>query len=122
MALPDKENDVTDRPFPSRRIVEAVTAWDGVTAGTDSRGKLSFRVGGREIGHLHGEVAAHFFFGRKLWSELKAARRIADHPIFPGRQGPAARRMASEEDVREVIALMRLNYEAVTARQAVRQR
>jgi hypothetical protein len=122
MARPGKENDVTDKPSASRRIAEAVTAWDGVTAGTGSRGELSFRVGGREIGHLHGEVAAHFFFARKLWSELKAARRIVDHPIFPGREGPAARRMANEEDVREVIALMRLNYETLTARQAPRQR
>jgi hypothetical protein len=31
--------------------------------------------------------------------------------VFPGRIGPAARRIESVEDVRDVIALMRLNYE-----------
>jgi hypothetical protein len=34
--------------------------------------------------------------------------------VFPDKQGPAARRIADDEDVREVIALMRLNYERLT--------
>jgi hypothetical protein len=36
---------------------------------------------------------------------------VVHHPVFPGKEGPAARRIASEEDVRDVIALMRLNYD-----------
>jgi hypothetical protein len=43
-----------------------------------------------------------------------ATARISSHPIFPGRKGPAARHIESEADVRDVIALMRLNYDAVT--------
>ena len=31
--------------------------------------------------------------------------------MFPGREGPAARRIESDEDVEDVIALLRLNYE-----------
>jgi hypothetical protein len=95
----------------SRRITEAVTSWDGVTAGMGSRGELSFKVGRKEIGHLHGDSAAHFSFRKELWRELKAAGRITHHPVFPGREGPAARRIASDEDVRDVIAMMRLNYD-----------
>jgi hypothetical protein len=35
--------------------------------------------------------------------------------VFPGRIGPAARRIESDDDVRDVIALMRLNYDRVAA-------
>lgn len=95
----------------SQRITEAVTSWPGVTAGTGPRGEWSFKVGQREIGHLHGDRAAHFAFPRRVWSELVEQGRITDHPVFPGRVGPAARRIADDADVRDVIELMRLNYD-----------
>ena len=37
-------------------------------------------------------------------------------PVFPGKVGPASRRIESEEDVRDVIRLMRLNYDRAVAR------
>lgn len=100
----------------SARISEEVTSWPGVEAGPGRRGEFAFRVGRREIGHLHGDRAAHFFFPKDIWLELRWDGRIAEHPVFPGREGPAARRIESETDVREVIELMRLNYDHVTAR------
>lgn len=102
------------RESPSRRIIDEVTSWTGVTAEIGSRGELSLRVARREIGHLHGDSAAHFFFGRDLWAELMAQGRISDHPVFPGREGAAARRIETEHDIGEIIALLRLNYDAVT--------
>jgi CO/xanthine dehydrogenase FAD-binding subunit len=35
--------------------------------------------------------------------------------VFPDREGPGARRIAGGKDVRDVIALMRLNYERIVA-------
>jgi len=46
----------------SKRITEQVTTWPGIRAGPGRRGELAFKVKGREIGHLHGERAAHFAF------------------------------------------------------------
>jgi hypothetical protein len=102
----------------SEQITEEVTSWPGVEAGPGRRGEFAFRVGRREIGHLHGDHAAHFAFPKAVWAELFAAGRVVDHPVFPGRPGPAARRIESEADVRDVIALMRLNYERIVARGA----
>jgi pyridoxamine 5'-phosphate oxidase family protein len=96
---------------PSQRITEVVGSWRGIEAGPGRRGEFAFRLGRREIGHLHGDHAAHFSFPKELWAELKDAGRIVEHPVFPGRVGPAARRIEGEGDVDEVIALMRLNYE-----------
>ncbi|HEX2087343.1 MAG TPA: luciferase family protein [Solirubrobacteraceae bacterium] len=100
----------------SRQIIEEVTSWPGVEAGPGRRGELAFRIGRREIGHLHGDRAAHFSFPKDVWARLRAERRITEHPVFPGREGPAARAIATEDDVRDVIALLRLNYERATAR------
>jgi hypothetical protein len=100
----------------SERITAEVTSWDGIEAGTGKRGEFGFRLGKREIGHLHGDHAAHFFFGRDRWEELAEQGRIVEHPVFPGRHGPAARRIEDEADVDDVIALMRINYEDTKAR------
>jgi hypothetical protein len=101
---------------PSQQITTEVTSWPGVSAGPGRRGEFAFNVGRRELGHLHGDHAAHFFFPKDVWDELRAAGRVQPHPVFPDKRGPAARRIASEADVREVIALMRLNYDRFEAR------
>jgi hypothetical protein len=103
----------------SERITEEVTSWPGVTAGPGRRGEFSFKVGGREIGHLHGDHAAHFGFPKRLWTELFEQGRIDYHPVFPGRPGFGARRIGTAEDVEDVIALMRLNYDRIVARHGV---
>jgi len=97
-------------------IDEEVSSWPGVTAATGSRGEYSFRFGKREIGHLHGSRVAHYGFPKKVWQELFDAGRITYHPVFPGRPGFGARAIESDEDVRDVIALMRLNYDRGVAK------
>ena len=101
---------------PSERITQEVTAWAGVTAGPGRRGEFSFKVGRREIGHLHGDRAAHFGFPKNVWQSLFENGRIQYHPVFPGQAGFGAHRIETEADVEAVIALMRLNYDRVVAR------
>jgi hypothetical protein len=100
----------------SERITGEVTSWPGVEAGPGSRGEFGFSVGRRPIGHLHGDHAAHFSYPKPIWAELREQGRIVPHPVFPDAQGPAARRIESEDDVRDVIALLRLNYDRVVER------
>lgn len=100
----------------SERITEEVTSWPGVTAGPGRRGEFAFKVGGREIGHLHGDKAAHFGFPKQVWRELREQGRIEPHPVFPDKEGPAARQIVDDADVREVIALLRLNYDRAVTR------
>ena len=110
---------MTDARTASHQITEEVTSWPGVTAGPGRRGEFAFKVGHREIGHLHGDHAAHFFFPKEIWAELFAQGQVTHHPVFPGKVGPAARRIESEADVRDVIELMRLNYQRVVTRHGV---
>src|SRR6266487_724127 len=104
----------------SERITVEVTSWSGVQAGPGRRGEFAFKLGPKEIGHLHGDHAAHFFFPKDVWAELHEQGRIVDHPVFPGKVGPAARRIDSDEDVDDVIAMMRLNYDRAAVRSGTR--
>jgi hypothetical protein len=115
-SFPTEGDPMSEEQRASERITEEVTSWPGVEAGPGSRGEFAFTVGGHEVGHLHGDYAAHFMFGAKLGAELKAQGRVVDHPVFPGKPGPAARRIETEDDVREVIELMRINYDRVAER------
>jgi Family of unknown function (DUF5519) len=100
-----------DRLTASQRITAEVTSWPGVEAGTGRRGEFAFKFQRRELGHLHGDHAAHFSFPKAVWTQLLEAGRIVEHPVFPGKQGPAARRIENEGDIDDVIALLRLNYD-----------
>jgi hypothetical protein len=101
---------MTTATTASQRITEEVTSWPGVESGHGRRGEFAFRVGRRELGHLHGDHAAHFAFPKQVWAELFEQGRIVHHPVFPGKEGPAARRIEDDADVDDVIRLMRLNY------------
>ena len=107
---------MTTEQRASERIIEEVISWPGVQGGPGRRGEFAFKVGGREIGQLHGDQAAHFGFPKGVWTALFEQGRIDYHPVFPGKAGFAARRIETEADVDDVIALLRLNYERVVAR------
>jgi hypothetical protein len=107
---------MTIKQRASERITEEVTSWPGVAAGPGRRGEFAFKLGGRELGHLHSDRVAHFGLPKGVWSELFEQGRIDYHPVFPGRPGFGARSIETEDDVDDVIALMRLNYDRVVAR------
>jgi hypothetical protein len=107
---------MTVQTTPSEQITDEVTSWPGVVAGGGRRGEFAFKVGRREIGHLHGDRTAHFGFPKDVWTELFQQGRIDYHPVFPGKPGFGARRIENEADVRDVIEIMRVNYDRVIAR------
>jgi len=51
-----------------------------------------------------------------VWHELHDAGRIDYHPVFPGKPGYASRVIETDDDVRDVIAMLRLNYDRAIAR------
>ncbi|WP_228430588.1 luciferase domain-containing protein [Baekduia soli] len=107
---------MTQHPTPSERITAEVGSWPGVQSGTGRRGEFAFRVGDREIGHLHGDLSAHFGFPRDVGARLREDGRVGPHPVNPHSTKMAARALTTDADVQDVIALMRLNYDRVTAR------
>ena len=100
---------------PSEQITSEVTSWPGVEAGIGERGEFGFRVDGNELGHLHGDRVAHFGFPRDVGAALREAGRVGPHPVNRHSTRMAARAIEGDDDVQDVIALMRLNYDRVMA-------
>jgi Family of unknown function (DUF5519) len=102
----------------SDRIIEEVTSWPGVSVAPGTRGELSIKLDRRELGHLHGDWALHIGFPKAIWHELHDDGRIDYHPVFPGKPGFGSRRIETDEDLLDAIALLRLNYDRAVARRS----
>jgi luciferase-like monooxygenase len=99
------------------RIRDELLSWEGVSAHAHRFGGVEFRVGKRELGHLHGDRLADLPFPRRVRDELVAAGRARPHHVLP-ESGWVSRTIAGPEDVDDVIALFRLSYERAAAARA----
>jgi hypothetical protein len=90
-------------------IAREVASWNGVVAAPHRFGGLEFRVGRRELGHLHGSRLADLPFPVAIRKQLVAAGRADRHHILP-ESGWVSVRIRRDEDVTAVIELFRLNY------------
>lgn len=95
---------------PAAQIAEEVTSWDGVVASPHRFGGLEFRVGRRELGHLHGSRLADLPFPPRIRNELLATGRAERHHVLP-HSGWVSVRIRDASDIGSVIELFRLNYE-----------
>ena len=106
---------MTENRTASEQITAEVTSWPGVEAGLGERGEYGFTVGGHQIGHLHGDRVAHFGFPRDVGTVLREQGRVGPHPVNRHSPKLAARQIEGDDDIRDVIELMRLNYDRVVA-------
>jgi hypothetical protein len=94
----------------SERIQRELAGWPGVTAIPHRYGGVEFRVGRRELGHLHGNRLADLPFPVKIRKQLVASGRASLHHVHP-QSGWVSVSMHGDVDVENVIALFRLNYD-----------
>lgn len=90
-------------------VRDAVASWQGVTTHHHRFGGVEFRVGRRELGHLHRSFA-DLPFPRRIRDELVRAGRAHPHHILP-ESGWVTVPMRSATEIQNVIALFRQNYE-----------
>jgi Family of unknown function (DUF5519) len=101
---------------PGERIAAEVESWPGVASGTHRFGGLEFRLGRRELGHIHGDRFADLPFTRRVRDELITAGRARPHHVLPDSGWVTA--PIDPEHPERVIELFRMNYErAVAAKQ-----
>jgi len=92
------------------RIEREVGSWDGVTTHAHRFGGTEFRLGRRELGHLHGERWADLRFHQGIRDMLVETGRAQPHHVLP-ETGWVSKQIRSDEDVAELIELFRLSYE-----------
>lgn len=92
------------------RIENAVAAWPGTSAHPHRFGGTEFRIGKREIGHVHGDFLVDIPFPKRLRDELVAAGRCQPHHVLPA-SGWVSAYVREDADVDNAIDLLRMSFE-----------
>jgi hypothetical protein len=104
--------DKTDGPSVAEtveRLVDEVAAWPGVTVGDHRFGGTEWRVGPREIGHVHEWGMLDVAYLRALRDALIAEGTTGVHHLLD-ESGWTTYRIAGPEDVDHARWLVRLSY------------
>jgi hypothetical protein len=107
-----KEENTTTRPQPpdaGDAVIREVSSWKGVSVHEHRFGGVEFRLGHRELGHLHPRFA-DLPFPRSVRDDLVAAGRAKPHHILP-HSGWVTVPMRTPSEIATVIQLFRMNYD-----------
>lgn len=92
------------------QISSVVLSWEGVTGHPHRFGGTEYRLGTRELGHIHGDHLVDIPFPKRVRDELVALGQAQPHHILP-ESGWISFYLRQAEDVDRVIALLRRSYE-----------
>lgn len=96
-------------PGASQVVHSAVTAWEGVTAHPHRFGGTEFRLGRREIGHIHGDHLVDIPFPKRFRDEVLAEGYAQPHHILPD-SGWVSCYLRQPDDLPKVIQLLQRSY------------
>jgi len=94
----------------SEIIHKAVVSWEEVTAHPHRYGGTEYRLGKREIGHIHGDSLVDIPFPRKVRDELVSAGRAEPHHVLP-KSGWVSVYLRASTDVERAIELLRVSFD-----------
>jgi hypothetical protein len=98
-----------------KRIVREVTRWEGVVASPHRFGGTEFKLGKRELGHIHEDYQADIVFPVAVRDRLITEGRAEPHHILP-KSGWITFRFRREADIELAVELFRLSYELASER------
>lgn len=98
------------------QIYEAVTAWEEIVDALHRFGGVEFRVGRREVGHVHGDSLVDIPFPLPVRNELVESGAAEPHHILP-KSGWVSIYLRNSADVGRAIELLRRSYEIALASQ-----
>lgn len=93
-----------------KRITEALLLWEGVSTAPHRFGGVEYRLGTRELGHVHGDQLVDIPFPKKVRDEIVSAGIAEPHHILP-ETGWVSFYLREEGDVQNAISLLRRSYE-----------
>ena len=104
----------------NKTINQTVLTWDGVTKNIHRYGGTEWRLGRREIGHIHGNYLVDIPFPKKVRDEVITAGEAEPHHILPD-TGWISFYLQEPEDVDRAINLLQRSYDLAVAQQARRR-
>lgn len=97
-------------PNAQKLITEMLISWDGVSTAPHRFGGVEYRLGPRELGHIHGDHLVDIPFPKKVRDEIVSAKIAEPHHILP-ETGWISFYLRQEEDIQKAIDLLRRSYE-----------
>jgi hypothetical protein len=94
----------------AEQIAAAVQSWPGVQSAPHRFGGLEFRLGRRELGHIHGDRIADLPFPRRVRDELIADGRARAHHVLPD-SGWITVSIRLPEEADRAVELFRMAYD-----------
>jgi hypothetical protein len=92
------------------QITKTLLSWPGVTAHSHRFGGTEYRLGKRELGHIHGDALVDIPFPKKVRDEVVAAGHAAPHHLLP-ESGWVSFYLNDPADIEKAIALLRQSFE-----------
>lgn len=101
-------------------IENTVTSWEGVEAHAHRFGGREFRLGTREIGHIHGDRLVDLPFPIRVREELVSKGEAERHHVLPD-SGWASFYIRTGKDVKSAIELLKRSYGLALEQKARRE-
>ena len=93
-----------------KTITQTLAVWDGVSTAPHRFGGVEYRLGTREIGHIHGDHLVDIPFPKKVRDEIVNAGLAEPHHILP-ETGWVSFYLQEAADIQKAIDLLRRSYE-----------
>lgn len=106
-------------PRAQHKIDIVVGGWPGVSSEPYRFGGTEWRLGKREIGHIHGNELVDIPFPKRLRDELVAAHQVEAHHVRPD-SGWITLPLRNDKDLKWAVVLLRYSYELACQRVARR--
>jgi hypothetical protein len=94
----------------SKQIIDTVLTWEGMETHPHRFGGTEFRIGKREIGHIHGDSLVDIPFPKKVRDEIVAAGEASPHHILP-ETGWVSFYLQEDGDIAKAIDLLKRSYQ-----------
>lgn len=100
-------------------ITNTVSTWEGVSAHPHRFGGTEYRVGRREIGHIHGDHLLDIPYPRRIRDQVVAEGVASPHHILPD-TGWVSFYLRQPEDIDRAIELIDRSYKVALAQRIKR--
>lgn len=99
-----------------QQVYEAVIQWKKIVHAPHRFGGVEFRIGRREVGHVHGDSLVDIPFPLHARDELVKSGEAEPHHVLP-KSGWVSIFLRNPDDVERAIRLLRKSYEIALASQ-----
>lgn len=98
-------------------ITTTVATWEGVSAHPHRFGGTEYRLGTRELGHIHGDHLVDIPFPTKIRDEIVTAGKAEPHHVLP-HSGWVSLYLRQPDDVEQALALLRQSFDLAVQQRA----